>query len=593
MTFHLAREDRYSVGKIVAVYSLFGGLWIFLSDSVLGLLVRDPDIITRVATYKGLLFIATTASLLYYLIGRYIHRLGESNRQIAANEEDLHSLLELMPVGVAWADSNGSIRYINRNFVERFGYVLADVPTIEEWFLKAYPEPAYRSKVVSLWNAHIAEYHTAGTPVPPRDVKVSCKDGAVRNVIINTQMSQHRTLVIFTDITERENQQEELIKKQKLESIGVLAGGIAHDFNNILTAILGNISYAGIFIGQDHKAKAPLIQAEKASMRAAELAHQLLTFAKGGQPITRPVAPRHLIEESLSLVLRGSNVQSRVEISERVHTIEADAGQLSQAFNNLIINAVQAMPGGGTISIRAANVSFTDDSNPCGLPAGEYVKFTFIDEGCGIPAENLKNIFDPYFTTKSGGSGLGLASVQSIIRKHGGHIRGSSTVGRGTTFEILLPVSKKQPSATVPPPPVSVTDTAGTKAGASLLVMDDEEMIRDMATAMLEELGYHVTTCANGEEAVALYKAAFEVGAPFSAVIMDLTIPGGMGGEKTARAILDIDAEAHLIVSSGYSNDQIMGDFRHYGFGAVVFKPYSVAEISGVLHDMLKAKNIM
>jgi PAS domain S-box-containing protein len=530
MTFHLNREDQRIVVKIVAAYFMFGSLWIYLSDFALGLLVRDPDIITRIATYKGLLFIATTSALLYYLIGHYICRLGESIRRIAASEEELRSLMELVPIGVSWADGNGTIEYINRNFVEKFGYVPAEIPTIDEWFLKAYPEASYREEVSSLWHAHIAEYHAHGTPVPSREVKVSCKDGTVRHVIINTQLSQNRTLAIFTDITERESQQEELIKKQKLESIGVLAGGIAHDFNNILTAIMGNISYAGMFIDHNHKAEAPLLQAEKAAKRASELAHQLLTFAKGGLPITSSVAPRQLIEEALSLVLRGSNVQSSVEISEGLRNIEADAGQISQALNNLIINAVQAMPHGGTISIQAANASFDDNNNPFVLPAEEYVRIVFADEGSGIPAENLKNIFDPYFSTKSGGSGLGLASVQSIISKHGGHISVCSVFGRGTTFEILLPSSRKPATAEVLHPTGTATDSHDAAAGASLLVVDDEEMIRDLATAMFEELGYQVTTCANGEKAVELYKVAFEEGTPFSAVIMDLTIPGGMGG---------------------------------------------------------------
>lgn len=562
MTFHLTRKDQRIVVKIVAVYSMFGGLWIYLSDSALRLLVRDPDIITRISTFKGLLFIITTAALLYCLIGHYINRLSESNSRIAASEEELRSLLELMPVGVAWADDKSIFKYINQNFIKRFGYVLTEIPTVEEWFLKAHPDAAYREKVSSLWNAHVAEYRTLGTPVPPRDVNVTCKDGSVRHVIINTKLSQERILAIFTDITERENRQEELIKKQKLESIGVLAGGIAHDFNNILTAILGNISFAGMFIGRDHKAKEPLHQAEKAAKRAAELAHQLLTFAKGGQPVTRSVAPRQLIEESLSLVLRGSNAQSRLEIAEGLSNIEADAGQISQAFNNLIINSVQAMPGGGTISIRAANTSFDDNKNQFALPAGEYVKFIFADEGCGIPAESLKNIFDPYFTTKSSGSGLGLASVQSIVRKHGGHISVRSTIGKGTTFEILLPASREPAPAEAPDPTGGAAGSPDAAASASLLVMDDEKMLRDLAKAILEELGYQVTTCTNGEEAVALYKAAFEAGVPFSAVIMDLTIPGGMGGEEAARAILEIDSRAQLIVSSGYSNDTIIADFQ-------------------------------
>ncbi|MBW4056682.1 MAG: response regulator [Proteobacteria bacterium] len=588
MAFHLTRDDRRIVFKIVAIYSLFGGLWIYLSDFSLGLLVRDPDIITRIAIYKGLLFIAVTAALLYYLIGRYIYRLGESSRLISGNEEELRSLMELMPVGVVWADDNGTIKYINQNFVEKFGYELTEIPTVEEWLFKAHPDAAYREKVSSLWNTDVTRHHTHGTPVPPRDVKVTCKDGTVRHVIINTRLSQKRTLAIFTDITERENRQDELIKKQKLESIGMLAGGIAHDFNNILTAILGNISFAGMFIERDHKAEAPLLQAEKAARRAAELAHQLLTFAKGGQPVTRSVDPRKLIEDSLSLVLRGSTVQSRVEISEGLRTIEADAGQISQVFNNLVINAVQAMPGGGTISIRAANVSFDNTDNPFALPTGEYVNFTFRDEGCGIPAENLKNIFDPYFTTKSGGSGLGLASVQSIVSKHGGHISVTSAVNSGTTFEILLPASKDSVLAEETLSTEVAADFPVTGPQASLLVMDDEEMLRDLAVTMLGKLGYRVTTCADGDEAVTLYKTALASGAAFSAVIMDLTIPGAMGGQEAAQAILAIDPHAQLIVSSGYSNDPVMADFRNYGFRAVVLKPYSVTDIAGVLKALLK-----
>lgn len=590
MTFNLTRDDRSIVLKIVAVYALFGGLWIWLSDAILGVLVRDPDIITRIATYKGLLFIATTATLLYYLIGRYIARLGESNRQIAARERTLResddilrSLLELMPVGVSWADDKGHIEYINRNFVERFGYGPSEISTVEEWFLKAYPDAAYRQEVTSLWNAHIAAYHAHGTPIPPRDVKVSCKDGAVRHVIINTQLSQHRILAIFTDVTERESLQEELVKTQKLESIGVLAGGIAHDFNNILTAIMGNISFAGMFIGKEHKSHKPLCEAEKAAKRAADLAQQLLTFARGGQPVTRAVSLRQIIEESASLVLRGSNVTADIQVPDNLPAIEADAGQISQVFNNLIINAVQAMPGGGIISITAG-VMAVDGNNLLSMPAGNYVRVTCSDRGCGIRPENLKNIFDPYFTTKSGGTGLGLASVHSIIHKHGGHISVRSSVGRGTTFELLLPASRER---AVPEHALTHDTLMAQNRDHPVLVMDDEKMIRDMTALILEELGYRVTTCASGEEAIDLYRAAFSAEVPFKAVIMDLTVPGGMGGKEAAQAILTHDPAARLIVSSGYSTDPIMADFREYGFSGAVCKPYSATGIAEVLKDVL------
>ncbi|MSN25481.1 MAG: PAS domain S-box protein [Geobacter sp.] len=709
MPFQLTREERRIVVKIVTVYSLFGGLWIYLSDSVLGWLVRDPDIITRIATYKGLLFIAVTAALLYFLIGRYLierknlekhirlvefamarisdafylidadgtfldvndaacrmrgyrreeflakrvsdidpdfppeawaphwdelKRSGSltfeavhsckngqaidvevtanyfrymdteyncavvrdiserkaAERELKQSEKELRSLMDLMPVGIAWSNNKGNIEYANHNFVEKFGYTLADVPTVEEWFLKAYPDASYREKLTSVWFASISEFHASGTEVPSFDVKVTCRDGSVRDMIINTLISHNRTLVIFTDVTERETLREELIKKQKLESIGLLAGGIAHDFNNILTAILGNISYAGLLIDKDHKAASLLLQAEKGAKRAAELAHQLLTFARGGEPITSSVAVARIIEDSLELVLHGSNVRSRVEIEDGVQNIKADSGQISQVFNNLIINAVQAMPDGGIISIRVSNFRIGQINNPYAVPVGAYVRIILDDEGRGIPSENLKNIFDPYFTTKSGGSGLGLASVQSIISKHGGHISVSSSIGSGTTFEILLPTSTEPAGEEVPSAGTALSGMAVEfGAGASLLVMDDEEMIREMASAMLEELGYRVTSCASGEEAVELYKVNYEAGTPFSAAIMDLTIPGGMGGRDAARAILDFDPGAQLIVSSGYSNDPIMSDYRHYGFAAVVVKPYGVAEIANVLSSLISS----
>lgn len=589
MPFRLTRNDRIIAVKIVAVYSLFGGLWIYLSDSVLGLLVRDPDIMVEIATFKGFLFIATTAALLYYLVGRYLYRLGESNSQIAASEEDLRSVLELMPVGVAWADQSGALRYINKTFIEKFGYTLSDVPTVEEWFIRAYPDPNYRQEKVGAWSAHIAEFKADGTPVPPLNVKITCNDDTVRHVVINTQISLTRTLAIFTDITDHESQQEELIKKQKLESIGVLAGGIAHDFNNILTAILGNISFACMFISPDHKSASPLYQAERAAKRAAELAHQLLTFSKGGQPVTSSIAPLQLIEESVALVLHGSNAQSRIEVPEKLNNIEADAGQISQAFNNLIINAIQAMPGGGTITIRAANVMI-EQNNPYKLHPGAYVKFTFMDEGCGIPAINLKNIFDPYFTTKSGGSGLGLASVQSIIRKHGGHIDVRSKVGKGTIFELFLPASIRSEKDEAVRPIQKKVDGIDSAPEISVLVMDDEQMILDLSEAILVELGYRVAICTNGETAVARYKSTFESGTPYSIVIMDLTVPGGMGGKEAAEQILTIDPNACLIVSSGYSNDPIIADFRRFGFAAAAIKPYSVTELSGVLNTVLETR---
>lgn len=394
------------------------------------------------------------------------------------------------------------------------------------------------------------------------------------------------SLVCFQDITGRKEEETQALRIEKLESLGVLAGGIAHDFNNILTGIMGNISYAQLFVDVSHKAYTPLVEAEKASVRARELSHQLLTFARGGEPVKKEVSVRKLVNESISLVLRGSNVKGAIDIPESIQTIEADEGQITQVFHNIILNATQAMPGGGTLTVTGANLKL-DALHPLSLPAGDYVTLSFTDEGCGISADQQKKIFDPYFTTKSAGTGLGLASVHSILLRHGGAIDVSSSIGHGTTFTIYLPSTGKtgemQESA-------AADQVVGTHSGGSILVMDDEEVIQELSSEMLHYLGYDTTCCSNGSDAVTIYREAMGAGTPFSAVIMDLTIPGGMGGKETARQILEIDPDACLIVSSGYSNDPIMADYKAFGFSGAVSKPYSMMEFSQAMSSLLSPR---
>lgn len=387
----------------------------------------------------------------------------------------------------------------------------------------------------------------------------------------------------FRDITELKEYEKEQLKIEKLESLGVLAGGIAHDFNNILTGIMGNISFARLMMDESSKAYRTLKEAEKATHRASELARQLLTFARGGEPRKKAVSIRHLLKEAASLVLRGSNVKGVFEISDDLLAVEADAGQLNQVFTNIVINAAQAMPGGGTLLVSAENVILDSKIRP-ELPPGSYVKICFRDEGCGIADDQLQKIFDPYFTTKPAGHGLGLASAHSVVKRHGGAIKASSIPGKGTTFTIYLPAIEETEENTASEP---VTAKRVVGAGLSVMVMDDDEMILKLAAANLEHLGFQVTCCKDGAESVRLYQSALDSGTPFDVVIMDLTIPGGMGGREAAEKILALDKHARLIVSSGYSNDHVMSDYKNYGFSGVVAKPYNVEGLMTVLTEVL------
>lgn len=371
--------------------------------------------------------------------------------------------------------------------------------------------------------------------------------------------------------------QQQLLRTQKLESLGVLAGGIAHDFNNILTGIMGNISFARMLIEDTHEVCSSLENAEKATIRAADLVKKLLIFAKGGQPVKKPVLLQNVIQSTLSLFLSGTAVRGRVDFPQYLPAVEADEIQLCQAFDNLIVNAVQAMPAGGNLTVSGKTVVLSAE-NSVGLSAGEYVKLQFRDEGCGITEDDQKKIFDPYFSTKAGGLGLGLASTHAIIAKHDGQITVESTIGVGTTFTLYLPVTAATGIE-------SRKETGGVtgKPGLRVLVMDDDEMVRDFATMALERLGHFVATCSNGGEAIASYRSAKETGTPFSVVIMDLTIPGGMGGAEAACRIRDFDPDAILVVSSGYSDDPVMANFKEYGFCAALEKPYTAADIAKIM----------
>jgi two-component system cell cycle sensor histidine kinase/response regulator CckA len=424
---------------------------------------------------------------------------------------------------------------------------------------------------------------TALTGEPRHFEKYSEKWG--RHFEVNTYSPQPGQLAaIFVDLTERRRLQEELVKGQKLESLGILAGGIAHDFNNILAGILGNLSVARMVLPDDHKALERIFRCEKAIQQATCLTQQLLTFSRGGSPLKKVLNLRHIIEESALFALRGSNVTNELDIADDLWLIEADEGQITQVINNLLINADQSMPGGGVVLIEAGNLLLEKDE-VSSLESGRYVRVRVVDHGKGIPPKYLDKIFDPYFTTKESGTGLGLTSLYSIVKKHDGQVLVSSRVGRGTVFEIYLPACPECVESGKTEPHSSADSGEG-----YIFVMDDEMMIREVAEEMIGILGYRVETFSSGEEVVDRYKASLESGNPPDAVIMDLTIPGKMGGLEAASLISAMDRSAALIVSSGYSNDPVMANYQVYGFTDVLLKPFSIDSLGNSLKRLLDGK---
>jgi PAS domain S-box-containing protein len=389
-------------------------------------------------------------------------------------------------------------------------------------------------------------------------------------------------VLVFRDVTEKQKAEVQMLTESKLQSVGLLAGGIAHDFNNMLTAIIGNLSLACMPASSRTEILQLLADAEKAALGARDLTQQLLTFAKGGAPIRKPALLHELIREACQFALRGSNVQCTYSLASDAWPVEVDKGQIRQILNNLTINARQAMPQGGKMEVRMENSDLSASSMPP-LPAGKYVKISIQDHGPGIQPEHLPRIFEPYFTTKKAGTGLGLATVYSVIRKHDGQIKVVSEPGKGTTFELYLPASQKP----VLPVPTEAKPENFSGHGR-VLVVDDEAPIRKFVSLMLQKFGYEAETANDGGEAIERYTAAQSGGMPFDAVIMDLTIPNGMGGCEAARRLRELDPKVKAIASSGYSLDPVMANYRDYGFCGVIPKPYRSEDLNRILKEVIR-----
>ncbi len=512
--------------------------------------------------------------------GRSINEVVELRERVArleaalgASDARLRALTESLPFDFWIIDRDGRYAVVNSAFRRTWGDSVGKTPD----------ESAPTPKLRALWVENNRRAFAGETVHDEVTIELAGEPRHYLNILtpIVEGGVQLGILGINIDITDRRRLAEQTERAQRMESVGVLAGGIAHDFNNHLMTIMGNIALARRDVATTSRAALLLLEADKACLHARGLTQQLLTFARGGQPVRQTTPLGDLVRASARLAVRGANCKCELQVQDDLWPADADAGQLEQVVQNLVLNASQSMPEGGTVRVSAENFVVRAGSS-VELPAGRYVKIEVGDDGIGIADDALARIFEPYFTTKDKGRGLGLSVVYSIVRKHDGAVFARSQLGAGTTMHVYLPATEAPARASSYSLMVAATRSYG-----HVLVLDDEPPIRVVTARMLKELGYHAATASTVDEAAMLYERALATDDPFSAVILDLTIPGGPGGLECLQILRRIDPRVRAIVASGYSSDPVMSDPRRHGFLGVLAKPFSLDDLEGVLAAIL------
>lgn len=509
--------------------------------------------------------------------------LEEANYKLKKSEEQFQQMVEFLPVSI-FLHNKKEIVFANSEALNLVHSANKQVFNGQSFtaFIDLDDKEMFKDK--------LSEVITEKVSLKSFTTKVVQMTGTVIEVeLFLTPFSYQGDLVVQMtayNMTKRKKREEELSKVEKLDSISILAGGIAHDFNNHLTVLLGNISMAMSNISDPEQLGKFLSNAKEATLQTKNLASQLLIFSKEGEPIKEVVAMDQLIMECTNFALSGSNVTSHFSIPEDLLLVEVDKGQITQVLYNIIINAVQALVEGGSIYVKVENVTIDPQSdNSTALSAGEYVKVSIEDDGPGIPENSLQKIFDPFYTTKENGSGIGLAGAYNIIKNHYGCIKAESEVGKGTVLSFIIPASLKVNE-------VIKKNSNVIYGTGKILLMDDEKAIREIVGQMLIFMGYEPHFAREGKEAIEVYLRAKEMGQPFDVVILDMTIKGGMSGKDTIKELLAIDPEVKAIVASGYSKNLAISKYRVYGFKGAAKKPFSIEELSKIVNEVISKSMI-
>lgn len=508
-------------------------------------------------------------------IGREMTDRKKAENELRAQRDHTEQIIHNSPAIICSTDAHGITTLVNPAGEEITGY------THEELVGKSWWKTCYPDMTNDQFGEFIEQLKTG--PIRNYEMELTAKNGKKRIILWNYTLKYSSSNTIQeiigfgNDITERREIEEELMRGRKLDSLAVLAGGIAHDFNNALTSVLGYISLSKL----DMKPET-LSKAEAGALRAKTLSEKLLTFSRGGAPIIRDASITDVVNDAIHAISRFENVTVECTMPETLSAACIDKGQMRQVIVNILTNAVEAMPDGGKISVSAVEILLMDGEFP-ELSEGAYIKLSIADQGTGIAEENLPKIFDPFFTTKQNASGLGLSSSYSIIKKHHGLLTVKSTFSIGTIADIYIPCAVRSAQEPETPVAVEVTQPKTTGKQKHILVMDDEAMIRELLKQALEHLGYNVEVASDGKEAVESYKKSYSTENPFDAVIMDLTVPGGMGGKDAFAEILKFDPTVTGIVASGYSKDPVMSNYHDYGFKAVIPKPFKINDLQDVV----------